>query len=393
MGIFGKLHNFASSTIGSIGKRLSNIKHVVRGFILNPQDASVIDYPPSIDTDLKKLHAVYSIIEQMRVEHNKQGSIAKLEPSKYIKSGIWKRYVKQFEELYEPLLREQSFLRGKIRAIHYTEEQWAKLNQDAILDSSINPFSIFGDKEVEKVKPTLAISPNLDTLKTIKIEDMTGNGLSDPLEDFTTYTEVDPGSDVTVTANTITLNEFVGSSTTYVYKDYGAGHFIGDFEHLIEYNLGNSTEVDAIACPYVLATDLGAVPDLYDDVEIVVRWLRQGEANNRLYLYLYDGGYEDSDNYNSLSIDTSYYLKIARTTGSPTDINVYIYSDDSRTTLVDTLLAQSGYSSTFSHIYPLNSLEGAAKDSYATISNLDLQEAVPAGSRSNCAILLNEGII
>ena len=49
-------------------------------------------------------------------------------------------------------------------------------------------------------------------------------------EDFLTYTEVDAGDDITVTANYITVADMIRNVTSYVKKDYGSNQF-GDFEH------------------------------------------------------------------------------------------------------------------------------------------------------------------
>ena len=54
------------------------------------------------------------------------------------------------------------------------------------------------------------------------------------VEDFTTYTEVDPNSHITITdANTIDFAALDQDETAYVYRDLGAAFFDGDFEHLI----------------------------------------------------------------------------------------------------------------------------------------------------------------
>jgi hypothetical protein len=49
-------------------------------------------------------------------------------------------------------------------------------------------------------------------------------------EDFTTYTEVDEDSDITITSSTlITVSTMIRNVTSYVYKDFGVDYF-GNFE-------------------------------------------------------------------------------------------------------------------------------------------------------------------
>jgi len=48
----------------------------------------------------------------------------------------------------------------------------------------------------------------------------------DPLEDFTTYTEVDPApGKITVAANSLVFTELDDTIDRYVYRDFGANHF------------------------------------------------------------------------------------------------------------------------------------------------------------------------
>lgn len=60
------------------------------------------------------------------------------------------------------------------------------------------------------------------------------------LEDFTTYTEVDPTNKVSVTSNKITVTNLETTSSTYVYKDKGVGYF-SDFTVEAKMALGSTT--------------------------------------------------------------------------------------------------------------------------------------------------------
>jgi len=50
------------------------------------------------------------------------------------------------------------------------------------------------------------------------------------IENFTTFTEVDSASDITISANTISVDTMQANANSSVYRDFGADA-IGDFEH------------------------------------------------------------------------------------------------------------------------------------------------------------------
>ena len=54
------------------------------------------------------------------------------------------------------------------------------------------------------------------------------------LEDFTTYTEVDTAGRLTVTSDTITIENLDRDEDSYIYADKGADFFDGDYEHLLQ---------------------------------------------------------------------------------------------------------------------------------------------------------------
>lgn len=54
----------------------------------------------------------------------------------------------------------------------------------------------------------------------------------DPNEDWTDgWTELDPNSDITVAANTLTVSSMLRNIDAWIYKDYGVGHFGVNFTH------------------------------------------------------------------------------------------------------------------------------------------------------------------
>jgi len=60
-------------------------------------------------------------------------------------------------------------------------------------------------------------------------------------ENFTTYTETDPNSHITVTNSTHISADLYSNETAYVYTEKGTNHFSGDFEHRVDVYLDNVT--------------------------------------------------------------------------------------------------------------------------------------------------------
>jgi hypothetical protein len=180
------------------------------------------------------------------------------------------------------------------------------------------------------------------------------------LENYTTYTETDPGGNITVAANTITLAATAGSTANYVSKDAGAGHF-GQFEHLVEFNaatMGTDGEFQMWGITDSPGAQTGLISGAYCSSGV-------GTAIS-IYLVQIGGG-AGFDSFDTATKATAYYLKIKRTAAA---INCFIYSDSGRTTLVDTLTITFD-ATTFRYIMAASDFNGAFT---ATVSSLDLQE-------------------
>ena len=79
------------------------------------------------------------------------------------------------------------------------------------------------------------------------------------LEDFTTYTEVDPGNDIAVTSNKVHWTLLSRASDSRVAKDFGVNHFDKDSIHEVELEYNIST----VLCFFYLVSDkLGSWADI-----------------------------------------------------------------------------------------------------------------------------------
>jgi hypothetical protein len=182
-------------------------------------------------------------------------------------------------------------------------------------------------------------------------------------EDFTTFTEVDIAADrIQKTANHVD-HYARRDETTYLYKDYGAAHF-GDFTHKIK--VKSSGGAQCMGGLWVLANNLGNLYALKSNSYNHIFLFTYGTT---LYLREVDSGSDYSDSM-SFTASTWYYVKIVK---SGTSLNAYVYSDDTYTTLVDTLTLTLQTNHTFRYLYACNTYNnGNVFNCINDIENYDL---------------------
>jgi len=154
-----------------------------------------------------------------------------------------------------------------------------------------------------------------------------------PVEDFTTYTEIEEITDIfSVAANKIDFIDAPLNESSYVYKDFGVGHF-GDFEYLITFyassnNLGSSASFCGCAQQNEI-TDFKSVTGdgLYIHLSLAIGW-------SSIQIVEKDGGVIGSGDYDNISFDTPYYLTVSRNGDT---YQALIYDDEGRTNLVNTI--------------------------------------------------------
>jgi len=158
------------------------------------------------------------------------------------------------------------------------------------------------------------------------------------VEDFSTYTELDGNSRITVTESRVTVAALSGAEDAWVYKDMTAGYFDGDFTHLLTVCMTAGTTDGRVR--------FWALTNTVDDIAAIVAAsgstldisFSKEAATQSLVLNEYDSGSAHSSSYN-ISLNTVYYLKIVRDeAASPQGtLYCYVYSDSGRSTLLDTL--------------------------------------------------------
>ena len=203
------------------------------------------------------------------------------------------------------------------------------------------------------------------------------------VENYTTYSEYDASGLVTVAANTLTV---AGNNNTAfsVHKVFAAGHFSGDFEHVVATKINNDGENNSSYGVFWglsnKTSDEAHSPKKIDEAnEDVLYAVAQEYTNDKVAIILREvvAGTQYQSFELSLSLDTWYYCEIERdeSTGTYGTLLCRIYSDESRTTLLKTLSVTLHEKEDFRTLYACASYYNGGDRPYSQeIKNLDLQE-------------------
>ncbi len=336
--------------------------------------------PAKLKTNQDKLKYFYRAKELLRLEHNAKGA----EVGKTITLDEFRDWQKND---WEP--RSKNVL-NEINLIKEAE---------GITQEGINL-----EKKVEfealkaQGKEDTSFDKGID-IKTIK---KIGRGypVVDPVEDFTTYTEVDPGTKVTVASTKVSWTDVEWDDAfTAVYSDKGADHFAGDFEHLLTI-YASAIDIGGIISHYQLSNVLHGYYWIDNNAEnglFVMTW-RDGSASYKIRAREFDAGTGYQDTYDSFLLNTPYYLKISRdeAVGTYGTYYVYIYSDSSRTVLVDTLsIALHTSKKDYRYVFAMASPEADTTTEGHTgyTENLDLQEGGGITISESLTLVENRSIL
>lgn len=331
-----------------------------------------------IDSSWERLEAVYKLLEQVRLEHNRQGAIALSDPENYIQTGSWYRYAHRparrgsnyFRDAQLPLLREQNALRDKIRQDIFTDENWRGLSWD---DRNAEFLRLFGDKQEIVKGITLSgkleiSSPLFDALKQVDLDT-----LSSPLpprtEDFTSASwnngvpQADPNSDMTVTAYKVAVDTMSRNAIAYFYSDKGAAHF-GDFEHLVKVSMASWGAADSAACYWGLSNGYHTLQDQLDGNDGIACFLYRNGVSGH---YLRDQVNDNQDTY-VITTPIAHDCIIER---SGTTATNKIYSG---ITLLGTLTITCS-NRAYQHVHAVMSRDASGTSAITVdVENLNLQE-------------------
>ena len=197
------------------------------------------------------------------------------------------------------------------------------------------------------------------------------------IENFITYTEVDPNSHISVTASKVTFTGLARNEDAYVYKDFGVDFFAGDFEILLTMKI-SSSQSGVFITPWLLGNNI-------DDAYNVVNSLRlyhnmQFGTDPRITLQEWISGTPYTGGFYVFTLGTVYYLKIVRdeSVGIYGTLYCYVYSNAARTVLLATLSLALHSNANFRYLYPINtSNDGFNFVATGYTENFDVDTTIP----------------
>lgn len=214
-------------------------------------------------------------------------------------------------------------------------------------------------------------------------------------EDFTTYTEVDTGNYITETASTITMLLMTYGNACYLYKDYGASHFAGNFRLNIDLNLtayGAGSGANN-SCLSVLSDFLGTeeANRVGNKNQIGIAFGDYASGYPILLEEVNGGNNYYAQAYSPASTATTYYLQIFRDTavGANGTIYLYVYGSSSDRTNGVNLLGSSSIAlqANISYRYAMGvqnyASTGGGTALSGTIANWDLAATAPPTGPAN----------
>lgn len=178
---------------------------------------------------------------------------------------------------------------------------------------------------------------------------------------FTTYTEVDPTSKITVNSSRITWDRFDRSDSGYVYKDYGVDSF-DSWKN--EFTLRLS-EVQNTAYTYRFVVsfmntpgNLWPNPKSKEQVSLIFREMGADQFDVLIVEHSGLGTSSSSSGTSVLSVDTTYYLTFER---DETSYTVVVYSDADRTTQITSATKTIAYDNDYRY-YGFRGLDGTGSN-------------------------------
>lgn len=165
-------------------------------------------------------------------------------------------------------------------------------------------------------------------------------------EDLSTYTEVDPNEHISATSSRATGTGLSRAETAYLVADKGENYFDAlDIDFTLCLTMQKNYGIMVF---FALANQLNHFGG-FTNKEFAVMYYNNGSAN---YLYLNRGAGGGGDNM-TLSLNTVYYCTLERSAGADT-VNLKMYSDADRTTLLDTLTISGQSGIKWRYVYALN---------------------------------------
>lgn len=209
-----------------------------------------------------------------------------------------------------------------------------------------------------------------------------------PYEDYTAATEADASGRFNVdSATKITYTAVVRNETGhFIYWDKTAGHFSGDFTHLVE----NYLDVTHRYCAVIAWAISNNVDDYQSHIDdsldgVFLQNAAPTVTGNQFIWKVVEDGNLTQDFTGTIAYQTLYFLTLdrdddggANSTGRYT---CYVRTGSHEGDLVDTLVVDSavGEQNDYRYLYAVaESADYTNAEGFGYVQNLDLQEAAPA---------------
>jgi hypothetical protein len=199
-----------------------------------------------------------------------------------------------------------------------------------------------------------------------------------PNENLTTYVEADPNGHIEAAVDRVTFTGLSYDESAYLYKDKGAGHFGGDFEHRFQFMITGSTNFGRCH-PWMTANAVGDWLTLHAAAEDNLALRLHRDDPDFIFRLFEDndlGWWEDT--LAGLSENTMYYVTVKRdeAVGTYGTLYCYVYLDEGRTNLFGTLSLALRKAVDFQYVYALSSEKSIYPDTTVSgyVESLDLME-------------------
>ena len=215
-------------------------------------------------------------------------------------------------------------------------------------------------------------------------------GCSYSAQDFSTYTESDEGSDLTVTSTKVDAVDSSNRDTNIVYKDFTAGYFSGDFTVRFEVYVSAIANFGILVCwgmsqaAESVKTTEASGDNSEDEDAIIFRSYHNGTTKEFNFNILTDGAFGTKTVIlNNYSYDTLYFVTIARdnsaganSTGQYT-ITIRTTSHTGSVVGTDTFDAPASEQNDFRYNFGIDSYD-TGSDLYTTgyVQNMEIKECI-----------------
>lgn len=216
-------------------------------------------------------------------------------------------------------------------------------------------------------------------------------------EDFTTYTEVDTNSKLTVTSSRVAWASLGDNQTAYLYIDKGTGFFSANFTHYLTVQINTGSQDNSIKAGWLLANvvgDLFAIEVAEGSYLTLLLRAISGSPYLEMEERVGDTAYA-GDQY-AISFDTPYYLTLKRdeSAGTYGTLYLYVYSDSARTNLLTTKSSTLHEKADFRYIYAVNSRnDGSAQTQSGFLEELEVGRGQPTVTTQECTSVVAQSAL